>query len=276
MNFLERLWADQPGAFFVISSKAPGSERGMKDRWFARASIGEAHAAALDLSASGRNVYFCPHGFDATRRQRLHAVDPHLLYSDLDAIDPTTLPHPPSVLIESSPGRYVGLWRTDKPASEHLNKRMTYACSGDHGGWDRTQLLRVPGTRNFKYDPPPLVKRRVTDGPSYRVAELERHLPMTSAPAAVVDPDNFEYQPTKLKRVSNVSQYCAQQCREKASLSPNNRSGAIYRIVSSMAEVGATYPMMLDAMRNAPADSVIKSKLGDNVEAELQRILSKR
>lgn len=191
MNFLERLRSDQPGQFFVISSKSPSSERGMRDTWFARSEIGDAMAEARELSAQGRNLYFCPHSFDAAKRQRLHAVDPHFLYSDLDAIDPTTLPHPPSVLIESSPGRYVGLWRTDKAASEHLNKRMTYACSGDKGGWDRTQLLRVPGTRNFKYDPAPLVKLRTTEGPSYKVAALDKLLPVTTAPSAVIDPENF-------------------------------------------------------------------------------------
>lgn len=275
MNFLAKLWHDQPGDFFVISSKTPSSERGMRDTWFARARIGEAHAAARDLSEQGRNVYFCPHGFDAAKRQRAHAVDPKLLYSDLDEVDPAKLPYKPTVVIESSPGRYVGLWFTDKPASEHLNKRMTYACAGDHGGWDRTQLLRVPGTRNWKYDPAPRVRIVSSDGPSYKVAALDKPLPMTSAPAAVIDPDSFVFVPTR--RVINVKRLaasCAVKCRE--GYIGGDRSGAVHRIVMSMAELGATYPIMLDAMRNAPPDSVIKHKLGDDVEAELQRILSKR
>lgn len=74
--------------------------------------------------------------------------------------------------------------------------------------------------------------------------------------------------------VKRLAASCAIKCREPHI--GQDRSGAIHRIVLSMAELGATYPMMLDVMRNAPADSVIKHKLGDDVETELQRILSKR
>jgi hypothetical protein len=41
---------------------------------------------------------------------------------------------------------------------EKLNRALTYALDADKGGWDLTQVLRLPGTRNYKYPEAPMVK----------------------------------------------------------------------------------------------------------------------
>jgi hypothetical protein len=71
----------------------------------------------------------------------------------------------PSMTVESSPGRYQALWILDTPCdpidAEELSKRIAYyhADQGaDKSGWDLTQLLRVPQTLNFKYNPPAQIK----------------------------------------------------------------------------------------------------------------------
>jgi hypothetical protein len=124
------------------------------------------------------NCYFCPHLFRQPRRVKANAVCPQGLWADLDGVYPSTLRElKPTIAIRSSCGRFVGLWCTDTVVSEALNKRLTYATGADKGGWDLTQVLRLPGSVNWKYTPPPRVVTLWTDGPRYRVAELEKILP---------------------------------------------------------------------------------------------------
>jgi len=119
----------------------------------------------------------CPHGFTAPKRLKTTAVDPKLLYADLDESDPRTVKPKPTIAIESSPGRYVGYWVTDEPASEELNRRLAYSIKADTSGWDRTQVLRIVGTRNYKYSSSPKVKLLWDNGPEYTIEGLESLIP---------------------------------------------------------------------------------------------------
>jgi hypothetical protein len=101
------------------------------------------------------------------------------LWADLDEVHPTTatsLGFLPTVAIESSPGRYQALWRLTKalkPATlEKLNRGLTYALDADRGGWDLTQVLRIPGTRNFKYSDAPMVKLLWLNEEAYDAKEI--------------------------------------------------------------------------------------------------------
>jgi hypothetical protein len=86
------------------------------------------------------------------------------LYADLDAVEPikSDAELSPTIAWESSPGRYQALWHIDKhlPEEQHImvNRKLTYALGADKGGWDITQVLRVPGTINHKYAEKPKVK----------------------------------------------------------------------------------------------------------------------
>lgn len=124
-----------------------------------------------------KDIYFCPHGFRVRIRQKEHAVAPKMLWADLDEADPRKITPRPTIAIESSPGRYVGLWLTDKPVSETMNRKLTYMVGADKGGWDLTQVLRFPGTTNYKYRSKPRVKVIWDDGPTYTLEQLKRQLP---------------------------------------------------------------------------------------------------
>jgi hypothetical protein len=65
----------------------------------------------------------------------------------------------------------------DKAMTEDLNRRLTYHLEADHGGWDLTQVLRVPGTNNYKYSSKPRVRLMWDDGPSWTVSKIEKLLP---------------------------------------------------------------------------------------------------
>jgi len=105
------------------------------------------------------DLYWCPCVFKEPRRIKQNIYKMNILYADLDEVIPDKLAIKPSVAWESSPNRYAAIWFLDKnlPAqeAERLNKNLTYAIGADKGGWDLTQVLRVPGLRNYKYEGAP-------------------------------------------------------------------------------------------------------------------------
>ena len=169
-----RIWREQAGKFFCVSTKAPGGK--WKDHFFSRAEFGDIRYLLKENQDC--DIYWCMHGFNRRARQKEEAVPPNLCYADLDEVNPAKLGKlKPTIAIESSPGRYVGIWMVDKPITEDLNRRLTYAIGADKGGWDFTQVLRFPGTRNYKYKTQPRVRLLWDDGPEYTVAGLTRMLP---------------------------------------------------------------------------------------------------
>ena len=125
------------------------------------------------------DVYFCSQLFGKKQRKKDNVQDCPNLWSDLDTCPPDELLVTPSVLIESSPGRYQGLWVLDRAIdaseAEDYSRRIAYyhsASGADKSGWDLTQLLRVPYTQNHKYDPPPTVTISEANNKRYRVSDF--------------------------------------------------------------------------------------------------------
>lgn len=111
------------------------------------------------------NLYFAPALFSEPRRREEYVLPVHTLWADLDEAPPSRSPFEPTAAWESSPYRYQALWLLDHELSpadaRELNKRMTYANvkhGADKSGWDLTQVLRLPGTTNYKYVEQPTVR----------------------------------------------------------------------------------------------------------------------
>ena len=105
------------------------------------------------------DLYFCPHCFKDRYRRKEYAVPTRLLWSDLDNANPTRVNPKPNIAWETSPNRYACLWILQEERkleeTERLNKELAYANGADPSGWDITQVLRIPGTKNHKYDSNP-------------------------------------------------------------------------------------------------------------------------
>lgn len=120
--------------------------------------------AYIKESARSHDLYWFPAIMEGNRRIKENVSKMSVLYADLDEVTPEQVPGNirPSVAWESSPNRYAAVWFLDKPLpakeAEDLNKRLTYFIGADKGGWDITQVLRIPGTRNFKYEGNPAGK----------------------------------------------------------------------------------------------------------------------
>ncbi len=173
MLLIVSVWKRQPGSYFCVSTKSVTGK--WQDTWFKRTEL--RNVAEFIGDNLDRNVYWCPHGFTQPERKKEFACPPRMLYADLDAADPRKLDMKPTIALESSPGRFVGFWETDDPADEALNRRLSYSIGADVSGWDLTQVLRVPNTKNFKYHSTPRVRILWNDGPTYEVDRLEKMIP---------------------------------------------------------------------------------------------------
>lgn len=220
--------------FFLCSKDAGGKWR---EHPFHRKDIKKEVPKFLKDYAD-RDLYFCPHGFSAPKRRKENAVAPRLLWSDMDKCDPSKVRWKPTIAIESSPGRFVGLWLMDRVVTEELNQRLSYAMDVDISGWDYTQVLRVPGTINYKYSSNPRTRIRWTDGQPWEVAKLEKELPrLASRDNDVIDVgtarDIFKKYRSKFK-----SQFTVSAIRQTTPPSEGKRSEVLHKLFCECVEIG--------------------------------------
>lgn len=223
------LWKDQPGKYFFVCTKS-GSGK-WADHEFARKNFDK--VAGFIAANRDKDLYFCPHGFDRPARLKKYAVDPLMLYADLDEVQPRKITPRPTIALESSPGRFVGFWKTTEPVSEELNRRLTYSLGSDVSGWDRTQVLRIPSTRNYKYESAPRVKLLWENGPLYNPKELEKQIP-DLAPRATV---NEEAVRVYKKYEKKLPQRLRHRLMNKT-VSRGKRSEVLWRLQNELLETG--------------------------------------
>ncbi len=141
----------------------------------------DAAVYARNEDEAEREVYFCAHLLTEERRAKATAAPIRALYADGDGAEVPESVAEPSVVVESLPGRTQLFWLLSGPVepktAERLNKRLTHAIGADPSGYDLTQLLRVPGTRNRKYADAPGVSITETTGELHDPEELDHDLP---------------------------------------------------------------------------------------------------
>lgn len=115
----------------------------------------EAAEYVLEESSWGHNVYSCAHLLTQKKRAKENAAPVLTLWADGDEAEIPTGVLAPTLTVESSPGRHHFYWRlqhsVDPKKAEELNQRLAYTIGADKSGWDLTQLLRIPGTKNVDY-----------------------------------------------------------------------------------------------------------------------------
>ncbi|MDP9365918.1 MAG: hypothetical protein M3Q10_17150, partial [Chloroflexota bacterium] len=149
-------------------------------------------AAAAWLRAetrAGRETYAAAHLVRERSRRKAAAAPVRSLWSDVDDGQVDRAPVRPSLVVESSPGRFQAYWRLTRPiepaAAEVLNKRLAFAIGADPSGFDLSQLLRVPGTLNHKYAGAPTVELVANDPAlAHDPDDLDRILPPLPAEKA--------------------------------------------------------------------------------------------
>jgi len=167
------VFEDQPKGLIFVSWK--------KDGWHDHSfqTIEEAEAF---LSTIDGDIYFSPTTYSKPQRKKENVLPSRWLWQDLDYVKPDEITPRPTIAWETSPGRYQALWRLDKiyePSEiEAINHHLADRVHADQGSWILTKVLRVPGSKNFKYPDHPQGRRLWSDGPTYTSQEVVgRELP---------------------------------------------------------------------------------------------------
>ena len=161
ISFLLKVWKyqAQKNCYFCLSTKSQSGGR-WKDTFFQWPIKRSKLSAFLKKHPDTKyHVYFCPLPFRGPQRRREWVLGSQLLWADLDEANPQKFDPTPQIAWESSPGRFASLWILNEFHTsleiEPVNKSLTYNVGADHGGWDLTQVLRIPGLRNLKYEEQP-------------------------------------------------------------------------------------------------------------------------
>jgi hypothetical protein len=175
-RLLTAVWGNRSGYVFL-----PFKDRS-DDSWHETNGLPYSGVLPSYQEPNGKtDQYFCPVVFNKPKRVKENALPTNLLWADLDPVHPDTCRIKPSVAWESSPGRYQALWfLTEEVSGEEaasLSKRIAYADGGDKGGWDLTQVLRIPGTKNYKYDSHPEVRILWAKSSGYAPEEIKGAYP---------------------------------------------------------------------------------------------------
>jgi hypothetical protein len=238
------------------------------------------------LKAGERDIFFCPHAFFESSRKEKYALPTRYLHCDIDDADPEAFMPPPSILWETSPGRFQGLWVVDQPIAPAVaqanSKRLTYAHHGDKNGHSITKLLRVPGSVNTKpqYELPSVRLLRFDGKAQVRLSDLETNMATKSiAPKLnIVQPDNpvsyAEVLAIWRKYRKKMNRVAAMLMKHRRVHKADDRSGTIYCIIVGLYEAGATIDEIARVVSVSP---YFQSKHGSKwkvLEEEITRCIA--
>ena len=109
-----------------------------------------------------------------------NATFTNVIYSDSDTCNPSNFRVPPSIVLETSPGRWHSLWLLDKPApaldAANLSHKIAIAHKdqgADISSWSANKILRVPGSINTSRGQHYLIGDAQYSGVVYTLGEIE-------------------------------------------------------------------------------------------------------
>lgn len=184
--FFKSVWGNHTG-YACIAAIPPGTRK-LYEKFFAWPDDLEDLLNHVEQAEDAVNLYYCAQLLDNVYFRREDGAGPRVkenislctsIWADLDTCSPDQLLVKPSAVIESSPGRYQAIWtladRIKSSEAEDISRRIAYyhASEGaDTSGYDLTQLLRVPYSRNHKYPGAPYVKLTAFVRSKFRVSEF--------------------------------------------------------------------------------------------------------
>lgn len=160
-DFVNQIWSQHDEGFVFLATRCIGPNTSWKDHVF---EIGDNFEDLVKhfskFHRDDYEHYFCPNSF--TKKQRLNRFALPTPYSwvDIDDANPDEFDPSPSILWETSPKRFQGIWVGDSKLNvtdaERYSKGLAYEHGADRGGWSVTKYLRTPYTFNHKpkYDRP--------------------------------------------------------------------------------------------------------------------------
>lgn len=165
-DFLEYVYDGDQEGFFEVSLFQKNKPTGRK--WFrCPDDLDQVTENFIRKNSLAGDVYFTPALFHAQKRTLEFCVGSAVAWVDLDAPQrtdgdaprPSVLPAAGLVVASGSPGRSHRYWRSQSfleagPDLGPTNRKLAQIFGADKSGVDPTQLLRLPGSLNHKWNPP--------------------------------------------------------------------------------------------------------------------------
>ena len=153
-NFFTLVFGNNEG--YICLADAPKSKEGWSQAAFHYPEQLDALLDWIDEHLNDEHhLYYSPMLYSTRHRLGANVKTCPVLWSDLDDASPTAGTPLPSIVTETSEGRWQALWLLATPAepkqAAQASRRLAYEFGGDPSGWDLSQLLRIPITVNPKY-----------------------------------------------------------------------------------------------------------------------------
>lgn len=117
------------------------------------------HATLKTLNDRGNGIFIMVNDGDLQGRRVENVKAVTAYFIDLDGKPlPESFPLPPTMIVQSSPGRYHAYWRvTGAPLASfpHVQKHLAVLFDGDPKVHDLPRVMRVPGFQHRKGEPFP-------------------------------------------------------------------------------------------------------------------------
>lgn len=234
-KLLQAIWGKQNGYVFLPTKKGKAwHENGYKyPEEFDKVCKHVESEDAVDK-------YWCPMVFTEPQRKKEYALQPSVLWADLDLVNPTTLGElEPTIAWKSSEDRYQCLWAIveDKEGYdfEGVNKSLTYKIGADKSGWDYTQVLRIPGSMNYKYDPPQRGKFLWARKKYFNISEVSKTCGMSTTSTSPMPDETIDALVDGYDIPERTAELLA--CTEDEVVK-GERSDRLWEIETSLLEVG--------------------------------------
>ncbi len=242
-KLIKDVWSQQPEGYYFLTEKTASGE--WNEHPFK--TIKEA-ITWLKKQPKHNDYYWCPTTFFKPERKKKYVNESHFLWSDLDHANPQGFEQAlqPSIVWQSSPNRYQALWKLNRLTTpehiEEVNKRIAYHFApqgADKGGWDLSQVLRIPGTLNNKYDAKPKVRIVWKLPDLFALDKLREILPevhIHEKAKANFETDLTFDQVWKLRR-KDIPRWVRKLLLQKK-VEPGKRSEVLHKIENELAEQG--------------------------------------
>ena len=192
-EFLDFVWGEQEG-YADIARMLDGDLKNHK--WFEWPSQKEDLLAYVE-KYSHEDIYYTPVLFRVPQRRRSAVKTAQVVYGDADLFKPEDLHARPSCIVRTSPDKTHVLWSitddnevaTLEGLAHSVSLEHPKATTGYDNGWSATKLLRVPGTKNLKYEGKSFDVTVEYTGELYTVASFSEHYALV--PEMIFDPKPF-------------------------------------------------------------------------------------
>lgn len=232
--FVRRVWSihARRGDYFFLASKSKvtGKWGDHSFQWPCKVKLDKFFEDHPDKKY---NLYFCPTPFTHPKRLKSHVRASQLLWADLDDARPQSIKPVPQIAWSSSPNRYACLWvlsqQHEPSVIEEKNKALTYSSKdSDKTGWDLTQVLRIPGTANHKYNGSPKGQLLWFKENTYRLDDIQDYEEEDEDPQEV------------LKHWRKKMPRAVYQTLTSRFVTMGKRSEVLWRLEAELADIGMT------------------------------------